>query len=172
MRLVMILNQIQAGVGTKDDVKFPLTATKEVIGPGVTLKPLLTDSEQNLLVTIYMGEQTYTDSPDIIRRKIKGMLERLNIEGVICGPSFNYPAFSKMSLELAQYIQEEMKLKVICAMSEENESLISAYKEEIDIVKMPKKGGVGLNESYKTICKVLKAKENNKGRETYKQLIY
>ena len=77
-----------------------------------------------------------------------------------------------MSLELAQYIQEEMKLKVICAMSEENESLISAYKEEIDIVKMPKKGGVGLNESYKTICKVLKAKENNKGRETYKQLIY
>lgn len=31
MRLVMILNQIQAGMGTKDDVKVPLTATKEVI---------------------------------------------------------------------------------------------------------------------------------------------
>ena len=52
MRLVMILNQIQAGMGTKDDVKVPLTATKEVIGPGVTLKPLLAEHEQNLLVTI------------------------------------------------------------------------------------------------------------------------
>ena len=48
MRLVMILNQIQAGMGTKDDVKVPLTATKEVIGPGVTLKPLLAEHEQNI----------------------------------------------------------------------------------------------------------------------------
>ena len=81
MRLVMILNQIQAGMGTKDDVHVPLTATKEVIGPGVTLKPLLAEHEQNLLVTIYMGEQTYRDAPVVVQRKIKGMLQRLNIEG-------------------------------------------------------------------------------------------
>ena len=172
MRLVMILNQIQAGMGTKDDVKVPLTATKEVIGPGVTLKPLLAEYEQNLLVTIYMGEQTYREAPDVVQRKIKGMLQRLHIEGVICGPSFNYPEFSKMSLELAQDIQENTSLKVVCAMSEENQALISAYKEAIDIVKMPKKGGVGLNESYKAICKVLQAKENNKSREAYKQFVF
>ena len=37
---------------------------------------------------------------------------------------------------------------------------------------MPKKGGVGLNESYKAICKVLQAKENNKSREAYKQFVF
>lgn len=167
----MILNQIQAVMGTKDDVQVPLTATKEVIGPGVTLKPLLAEHEQNLLVTIYMGEQTYREAPDVVQRKIKGMLQRLNIEGG-CGPSFNYPEFSKMSLELAQDIQENTSLKVVCAMSEENGALISDYKEAIDIVKMPKKGGVGLNESYKAICKVLQAKENNKSREAYKQFVF
>ena len=114
MRLVMILNQIQAGMGTKDDVKVPLTATKEVIGPGVTLKPLLAEHEQNLLVTIYMGEQTYREAPDVVQRKIKGMLQRLNIEGVICGPSFNYPEFSKMSLELAQDIQKYISQSSLC----------------------------------------------------------
>ena len=56
-------------------------------------------------------------------------------------------------------------------MSEENQALISAYKEVIDIVKC-QKGGVGLNESYKAICKVLQAKENNKSREAYKQFVF
>lgn len=74
---------------------------------------------------------------------------------VICGPSFDYPDFSKMSLEIAQAIQKETTVKAVCAMSDEMLKLITTSQGNIPIVKMPKKGGVGLTEALENICQVV-----------------
>lgn len=41
MKVIMILDQVQSGYGTKNDKMIPLTGTKEIIGPGVIMKPYL-----------------------------------------------------------------------------------------------------------------------------------
>ena len=172
MRIAMILNQVQAGVGTKDDVDVTLTATKEALGPGVTLRPMLKEQGKSLLVTIYLGDRTYTNDKEVIHRKIKGMLARLQIDALICGPSFNYPEFSQMCAEIAKDINETTQVKAICAMSQEMQEVISTYKDSLEIVKMPKKGGVGLNQSYEAIGQLLAAKETGSDKTTYASLVY
>ena len=53
--------------------------------------------------------------------------------------------------------------KAFAAMSQENEGVIAEYKDQIMIVKTPKKGGMGLNDSLKNICHVAKAMAEDSG---------
>lgn len=170
MRVLMVLNQIQAGVGTKDDVDFPLTATKIPVGPGTMMAPIMIEHDELLLATIYCGTGLFESDKTIILRKIVGMVKRLAADVVICGPSFDYVDFSKMSLEIAKEIKDKKAAKVVCAMSEEVNSLIDAYKQDFPIVKMPKKGGAGLKSALKNICKVIEQTGNN--QEVDETLIY
>ena len=41
MKIVMIFDQIQSGLGTKDDTMVPLTGKKEPVGPAVMMQPFL-----------------------------------------------------------------------------------------------------------------------------------
>ena len=41
-------------------------------------------------------------------------------------------------------------------MSQECEKAIETYKDKVTILKMPKKGGIGLNESLSAMCKYAK----------------
>jgi glycine reductase len=168
----MILNQIQAGVGTKEDIHVPLTATKEALGPGVMMKPLLEKYQQQLIVTIYCGTGTYEENKEVVQRKINGMLKRLDVEAVICGPSYDYKEFSMMCAELAESIEENGTAKVVCAMSEERSEVIQAYKDKVTIVKMPKKGAAGLNSALENICKTLEVLENSQTQTHKEKYIY
>lgn len=57
-------------------------------------------------------------------------------------------------------------IPAIAAMAEENPA-VSHYYQQVPIVKMPKKGGIGLNNSFKQMAQLVVAKAN--GKET-KQL--
>lgn len=155
MKILMVLNQIQAGVGTKDDTHVPLTATQNPVGPGSMMKPMMSKYGEQLLATIYCGTGLFEDDKAVITRKIIGMVKRLEADVVICGPSFDYPDFSKMSVEIAQAIQNEKAAQVVCAMSAEMTEMIANNREHLPIVKMPKKGGAGLNDALENICKVV-----------------
>ena len=48
MKVIMILDQVQSGYGTKDDEMIPLTGVKEIIGPGVMMKPYLNEIDANI----------------------------------------------------------------------------------------------------------------------------
>ena len=41
MKIIMIYDQIQSGLGTKDDTMVPLTGKREPIGPAVMMEPFL-----------------------------------------------------------------------------------------------------------------------------------
>ncbi|GAX47864.1 GrdB-related putative oxidoreductase [Pseudolactococcus reticulitermitis] len=155
MKIIMVLNQIQAGVGTKDDTHIPLTATQNPVGPGSMMKPMMIKYDEQLLATIYCGTGLYEEDKAVTTRKIVGMVKRLGADIVICGPSFDYLDFSKMSVEIAQVIQKESEAKAVCAMSDEMADLIATCRASLPIVKMPKKGGAGLNEALENICQVV-----------------
>jgi len=53
--------------------------------------------------------------------------------------------------------------RAFAAMSQENEDVIREYKDKVMIVKTPKKGGMGLNDSLKHMCQVAEAMVKGSG---------
>ena len=77
----------------------------------------------------------------------------------------HYPNFGEMAARLACKFNAA-GIPAIAAMAEENPA-VSHYYQQVPIVKMPKKGGIGLNNSFKQMSQLVVAKSN--GKET-KQL--
>lgn len=159
MKLVMIYDQIQAGAGTKDDKMVGLNITKEKVGPAVMMSKYLNEVDGNVIATLYCGNGYYMQNQEETVRKLSAMVKKLNPDVVICGPSFNYAEFSQMCGSVAQEINSN-GIPAICAMSEENQAVITKFKDEVPIVKCPKKGGTGLNHTLKTITTVATALYN------------
>lgn len=153
MKLVMIYDQIQAGAGTKDDKMIGLNITKEKVGPAVMMEKMLKDHEATVIATLYCGNGYYMENKDEVVRKLVAMVEKLKPDAVICGPSFNYLEYSDMCANVAAKIIDNKHI-AICAMAEENGDTIEAFKAKVPIVKCPRKGGVGLNDTLKEVVKL------------------
>ena len=82
---------------------------------------------------------------------------------VICGPAFNYPDYGEMCARVAADINATTDSRAFAAMAQENSDVISRYKDQVMIVKTPKKGGLGLNDSLKNICRVAAAMAADSG---------
>lgn len=157
MKLVMIFDQIQSGLGTKDDTMVPLTGKKEPVGPAVMMQPFLKEIDGRVIACLCCGSGTYLADPDEVSRKLCAMVKKLQPDVVVCGPAFNYADYAAMCARVAFDILAATGVRALAAMSEENTDTIAEYKDRICIVKTPKKGGLGLNDSLKHICQVAKA---------------
>lgn len=157
MKIVMIFDQIQSGLGTKDDTMVPLTGKKEAVGPAIMMQPFLKDVDGHVIACLCCGNGTYLANPDEVSRKLCAMVNKLQPDVVMCGPAFNFADYAAMSARVAVDINATTKAKAFAAMSEENADTIAAYKDKVAIVKTPKKGGLGLNDSLKNMCRMAKA---------------
>ncbi len=162
MKIVMIYDQIQSGAGTKDDKMVELNIKQELVGPAIMMEQYLKEIDGNVVATLYCGNGYYMVNKDEVIRKLTAMSEKLGADVVMCGPSFNYLEYSQMAAEVAENINKKTSIKAIAAMSEENIETIEKYKNEINIIKTPKKGGTGLSESLKNMCHVAKDMYENK----------
>ena len=156
MKMIMIYDQIQAGLGAKDDKMLPLGATRDVVGPAVMMEQYLKQVDAHVIATLYCGNGTYMADPDVVARKLVGMTKKLGADVVVCGPAFNYAEYAEMCGRVAADIDAAGFAHAIAAMSEENAETIERYRGRTHIVRTPKKGGVGLNESLKNICLLAK----------------
>lgn len=152
MKIIMILDQVQSGYGSKNDKMIPLTGVKEIIGPAVMMKPYLSEINSNIIATLYCGTGTYLENPNEVSRKICAMVKKIKPDFVMCGPAFDYADYAAMCAKLSYDITTTTGVKSLAAMSIENSDIIEEYKNKISIVKTPKKGGVGLSESLKNMC--------------------
>lgn len=162
MKIIMIYDQIQSGAGIKDDHMLPLGAKKEAVGPAVMMEPFLKKVNGRIIACLYCGDGTYAENPEEVSRKLVAMVNKLKPDMVICGPCFNYIGYGKMAAHIAYDINEKTNVKALAAMSSENKETIEEYKDKINIVKTPKKGGTGLNEALDGVCKLADAMVNNK----------
>lgn len=157
MKIIMIFDQIQSGLGTKDDTMVPLTGKKDPIGPAVMMEPFLKEVDGHVIACLCCGNGTYLADSDEISRKLCAMVKKLNPDVVMCGPAFNFVDYAEMSARVAYEINHNTDAKAFAAMSEENSDTICAYKDKVSIVKTPKKGGLGLNDALKNMCSLAKA---------------
>lgn len=171
MKIIMIYDQIQAGAGTKDDKMVPLQGKKAALGPAVMMEPFLKEVDGQILACLYCGTGTFEENPDDTSKKFCVMAKKMGADVVICGPCYNYKPYSKMAAKIAVDVKNLTGIPVLTAMSVEMQETIDTVKDEIPVVKMPAKGGVGLNEALRNICKLAKALVNNQDIETLKKEI-
>lgn len=160
IKIMMIYDQIQAGLGTKDDKMVPLGAKREPIGPAIMMEPFLKEIDGRVIACLYCGNGTYLSNSDEVSRKLCAMVNKVQPDVVICGPAFNFKDYASMSARVAYDINQTTNIKAFAAMSIENEETIANYKDKVNIVVTPKKGGTGLNDSLKNMCQLAKALAN------------
>jgi len=157
LKIITIYDQIQAGMGTKDDKMLPLGGKNVPIGPSIMMEPFLKQIDAKVVACLYCGNGTYSNDKEVVSKKLCDMVQKLHPDVVVCGPAFNYKDYAQMCAQVTCDINKSTSVPAIAAMSVENEEVISKYKDLIYIVKCPKKGEVGLNDALRNICQAAKA---------------
>lgn len=166
----MIFDQGLAGAGGKSNPNQELAIAKGGIGSALMLKPHFDKVNANIVATLYCGNEFFLNHEKEVIIKMTKMVEKINPDMVVCGPCFNFEDYALMSAEIAKSIEENTDINVVAMMSIENEETIKNYKDKIDILKMPKKGGTGLSDSFDNLANYIDSKVNSK--EINKENLY
>lgn len=174
MRIVLIFDQGLAGAGGKSNPNIGLTLAKGGIGSALMLEPHFRKIGADVLATLYCGNQYYDENEQEVVQKLTAMVMKIKPDAVVCGPCFNFLDFAKMAAEVTLSIKTRTDIPVVTMMAAENTATIDAYKDKISIIRMPKKGGVGLSESLDNLAEWLRIKLNDPARlaDLEKQICY
>lgn len=146
MKVIIILDQIQAGLGGKERADTPLGGKKVALGSAETTAKALAKVDGEVIGTFYCGTDYYREHPELVQEKFTKMAAKMAADVVIIGPTYDYPEFSQMACELTKAFQKDTKIPALQATAlEKNAAIIEQYKDQLLIVKMPKKGGTGLS---------------------------
>lgn len=156
--IILVLNHVQAGFGSDEHANLAPGGKKTAIGPGKTLEPYLKQHDANIIATLYCGDQYYLERPEEVQRKFCGFAKKFQADAILCGPAMHYPNFGEMAGSLATFFNQQ-GIPSIAAMSVENPAT-EKYRTQIPIVKMPKKGGIGLNDAFKNMALLVGQKAN------------
>ncbi|GAA0070308.1 GrdB-related putative oxidoreductase [Clostridium sardiniense] len=162
VKILLVLNHVQAGMGSDENADLPPAGKKSIIGPGKMMEPYFKEMDGEIVATLYCGDLYYQNNEEEVKKKFVAMAKKLSPDVVVCGPALHYPNFGEMSGGLAEEINNKSDIPAFAAMSLENPAT-EKYKDKVIVVKTPKKGGVGLNQSIENICKMavkLAKKEN------------
>ncbi len=172
MKIVLFFDQVQAGLGGKERPDLPLGIEKGGMGAAHMLEPHFEKFGAEVVATLYCGDGYFHDDQELNAKKLTAMVKKIGPDAVICGPAYNYAGYAHMAAVTAKMIQDKTDIAVVAAMSDDNSDTISQYKDEISIVKMPKKGGIGLNQALENIVYVAKELSEGKKKDTFKDLLY
>ena len=165
MKVLMIFDQVQAGQGGKENPDLPLGGKGMAIGSANMLEKDLKELDGQVIACLYCGDGFFAKNEELVKQKMVAMVKKMNPDVVICGPAYNYAGYARMCAVLANEIENNTEIPALAAMSKENEDTILAYKDLVNIVKMPKKGGIGLNDSLRHICQLAHKKVNKENIE-------
>lgn len=169
LNVIVILDQIQSGLGGKEKAGTPYGGKKIAMGSADTIEREIEKKSGKVLGTFYCGTDYYEQNKKIVQNKFAKMTEKMEANVVIAGPTYDYPEFSRMACELADYIEKNTKTPVILAIAQEkNANLIEEYKDKLTIVKMPKKGGIGLSKTIKNLTKGCEIIVNGDDKDAFK----
>ena len=171
MRAVLFLDQVQAGLGTKHDSMISLQVEKGGYGTYNMFEKEFKEAGIQVAATIICGPDFYFNDEAVNQEKIAKLLAKIQAEVLICGPCYDFHEYSAMSVSLAKYCKGHTDCRVIVALNDKsNEELIQENKEKVTLYKMPKKGDVGLKDSFRNLAKTVQSLYRNEEIES--NLIY
>ena len=96
-KVLLILNHVQAGMGSDENADLPPAGKKSIIGPGKMMEPYFKNMDMNIMATLYCGDLYYKKNEEEVKKKFLAMAKKLNPDVVICGPALHYPNFGEMA---------------------------------------------------------------------------
>lgn len=160
MKVVVIFDQGLAGAGGKSNTNVGLELAKGGIGSAFMLEPHFERVGARTLATLYCGNKYFLNHQEEVVKKMTAMVKKINPDVVLCGPCFNFNDYALMSAMITESILNHTDIPAVTMMSADNANVIENYKGKISIIKMPKKGGVGLSESLDSLADWIDAKVN------------
>lgn len=156
MKVLMVFDQTQAGLGGKESPDLAMGGKPMAIGSCNMFEKTLKDMGGQICATLWCGDGTFLADPETNAKKMAAMIKKINPDLVICGPCFNYGNYGKMAAKVALTVNEHLPIPAFAIMSEECGAAIEEYKDKVTILKMPKKGGTGLPQSLHAMCEYAK----------------
>ncbi|HIY93703.1 GrdB-related putative oxidoreductase [Companilactobacillus sp. HBUAS56275] len=148
MKVIIFLDQIQSGLGGKEKADTELGGKKLAMGAADTIDKTLKKQDSSIMATFFCGTEYYEANKDIVQGKITRMCQKMQPDVVLVGPTYDYSAFAKMACEVGYAVESNSDIPVVAMVAQEkNADTIENYKDKLNIVKMPKKGGTGLSDS-------------------------
>lgn len=98
MKVLMVFDQTQAGLGGKESPDLAMGGKPMAIGSCHMFEKTLTDMGGSICATLYCGDGTFAQDPDTNGKRFAAMSKKLNPDVVICGPCFNYGNYGKMEI--------------------------------------------------------------------------
>lgn len=168
MEILILLDQIQAGLGGTEHGDLPMGGKTMAMGSADMFEKYLQKNEK-ITTTLYCGDAFYLDHKAEVTLKMTAMIKKLSPDAVICGPAFHYENYADMCAAVGSLVNERTDIPVVVAMSKECQSVINQYKVTVDIVKMPKKGGIGLSDALQDILELCRLKVNKQDTTEFKK---
>ena len=172
MRIILFFDQIQSGTGGKEGSYVELAMEKGGVASYMMFEEYIKEIGGTVLATTYCSDSYFKKNEETVLTKMEGLINKVKADILLCGPCFNYHGYAKMSAILADYIQKNTECKPVVVCSEENSDVIEKFKDRIVMIKMPKKGGVGLRESLKNMAKVIETVYNKEELKKMENYIY
>lgn len=149
-KIILVLNHTQAGMGSDENANLKPAGKKGAIGPGRTLTSFFLENNSEIVATLYCGDEYFLSNQEEVTKKFLAISKKFGAEAVLCGPAMQYEKFGEMSARLTKSFND-YGIPAAAAMALENNA-VENYKHLIPIIKMPKKGGIGLNDSFKNMA--------------------
>ncbi len=150
-RVVLVLNNAQAGLGNRENDDLPPTGRDDVIGSGKLFEPYLKKIGAKIIATLYCGDRYYLENKLQAENKFISMVEKLEADMVICGPSLHYLDFGKMAIGIAEKINSIVKIPAFAVISSDN-PVLEYFDDSEFIIRTPNKREINLEEFIKIIC--------------------
>ena len=136
MKVMMIFDQTQAGLGGKESPDLAMGGKAMAIGSCGMFERFMQQNDGKIIATLYCGDGTFKEDPEKNAKKFAAMAKKFNPDVVICGPCFNYPGYGWMAAKTALTINEHTDIPAFAIMSKECEQAIEEFKDKVTILKM------------------------------------
>jgi len=148
MKIIILLDQMQSGLGGDEQADTELGGKKLAMGVADTFDRILKKKDSEVMATFFCGTKYFFDNRDVVKGKITRMCQKMQPDVLVVGPTYDYDEFAWMACEIGSDVQKDSDIPVVAMVALENNSdVIDQFKRDLNIIKMPKKGGTGLTTS-------------------------
>lgn len=121
MKIVHYLNQFFGQIGGEDMADYPLEVREAVVGPGMSIKEMLSGGN-DIVATIICGDNYFSDHKEEVSDEIIKILKEYEADVLIAGPAFNAGRYGMACGAVCQ-VAYNAGIKAVSGMFEENPGL-------------------------------------------------
>lgn len=143
MKVMMIFDQTQAGLGGKESPDLPMGGKPMAIGSCGMFERFMEQNDGKVVATLWCGDGTFKADPELNAKKFAAMAKKFGPDVVICGPCFNYGNYGLMAAKTAMTINEHTDIPAFAIMSRNAKKLYPNTRIRLRFFRCRKKAVSG-----------------------------